>query len=128
MIFRDNKSHDCGVNEVTDLQKKEKKEKKRATVIARSSWNWRPTDIQFVLQFEGQVAAAQIALARFHFSVRTLCSLTLPAILPNAISPAPDNKLYDRELSGDLPPSPREEVFARKTREQGISILSFRQR
>jgi len=92
------------------------------------------TDGYPIRAIEGQVAAAQIALAGFHFSLRTPGSLTLPAILPDAISPAPDNKLYDRELSDVIgppispppppSPSPRASRLARdspgKTREQGI--------
>jgi len=62
------------------------------------------TDGYPIRAIEGQVAAAQIALAGFHFSLRTPGSLTLPAILPDAISPAPDNKLYDRELSDVIGP------------------------
>lgn len=95
MIFRDNKSHDCGVNEVTAYKGREGSGSHRC----RSFWNWRPTDIQFELSkvkspwhklryrdpiFPGPVCP-------FRYSSR--CNFS-----------APDNKLFDRELSNVIRP------------------------
>lgn len=92
MIFRDNKSRDCGINEVYGLQRME--EATSDAVIARpppppfpstSSSPWKlETDGYPIRAIEGQVVVAQIALRGSYFPGR---SARCPLFFPDAIPP-----------------------------------------
>lgn len=78
MIFRDNKSCDCGVNEVTAYKGREDSGTHRSLFLKLE------TDGYPIRAIEGQVAVAQIALPGSHFPE---VPLPLPPILPDAIFP-----------------------------------------
>lgn len=93
MIFRDNKSHDCEVNEVTGLQRKRRRGGSHRPLLLKLE-----TDGYPIRAIEGQVAVVQIALLGSHFPrspfrYSSRCNFS-----------APDNKLSDRELSDVIGP------------------------